>query len=233
MDRKYAVVTGSSAGIGLAIAKKLMANGYFVFLNGRREQLTAELPSDSYMYIKADLSVPDGVTRLADAVLGVTDSIDCLVLNAGATCRKDISEITYEDWQLVMDTNVNMPFFLVQRLLPHISAEGSILFISSMLSQKPHATSLPYGVSKAAVNSLVQNLVKSTGSVRVNCICPGFVETDWQLEKPEWLRGKISSKIALKRFASPDEIADMCVKTIGNTYINGAVINIDGGYDME
>ena len=233
MDQKFAVVTGSSAGIGLAIAKKLMDNGYFVFLNGRREYLTAELPSDRYMYIKADLSVPDGVARLTDAVLSVTDSIDCLVLNAGATCRKDIGEITYEDWQLVMDTNVNMPFFLVQKLLPHIKADGSILFISSMLSQKPHATSLPYGVSKAAVNALVQNLVKSTGSVRVNCICPGFVETDWQLEKPEWLREKIASKIALKRFATPEEIADMCVKTICNTYINGAVINIDGGYDME
>lgn len=229
---KYAVVTGSTSGIGYAVAKALISEGYFVFLNGRKA-FSPDLPGESYMFVKADVSVPHGVDMLAEAVLNRTDSIESLVLNAGATCRKSITDISYDDWQKVMDTNVNMPFLLVQRLMPNICRGGNILFIGSAMGVKPHSSSLPYGVSKAAVISLAQNLVKEMPGIRVNCICPGFVDTDWQLQKPEWLKEKISSKIALKRFAGPDEIADMCIKIISNTYMNGAVVNVDGGYDME
>lgn len=229
---KYAVVTGSTSGIGYAVAKALISDGYFVFLNGRK-RLSADLPGESYMFVKADVSVPHGVDTLAEAVLSRTDSIDSLVLNAGATCRKSMEYISYDDWQKVMDTNVNMPFLLVQRLMPNICRGGNVLFIGSAMGVKPHSSSLPYGVSKAAVISLAQNLVKEMPGIRVNCICPGFVDTDWQQQKPEWLKEKISSKIALKRFADPDEIADMCIKIMSNTYMNGAVVNVDGGYDME
>ena len=229
---KYAVVTGSTSGIGYAVAKALISEGYFVFLNGRKA-FSPDLPGESYMFVKADVSVPQGVDTLAEAVLSRTDCIESLVLNAGATCRKSMADISYDDWQKVMDTNVNMPFLLVQRLMPNICRGGNILFIGSAMGVKPHSSSLPYGVSKAAVISLAQNLVKEMPEIRINCICPGFVDTDWQLQKPDWLKKKISSKIALKRFASPDEIADMCIKIISNTYMNGAVVNVDGGYDME
>ncbi len=231
---KYAVVTGSSGGIGLAIARGLINKGYFVFINGRNERII-DLPEDRYMFIKSDVSSLNGMEDLVSSVLCKTDKIDCLVLNAGATCRKKMSEMTYEDWIYVMDTNINIPFFIVQKLIPHINDYGNILFIGSAMGLKPHATSLPYGVSKAAVNALAQGLVKETAShkIRVNSICPGFVDTDWQKEKPEWLREKIISKTALKRFASPEEIADMCINVIGNSYMNGAVVAIDGGYDME
>lgn len=229
---KYAVVTGSSSGIGYSIAKLLIADGYFVFLNGRSD-FVPDFPKETYMYIKADVSTLEGVNTLAESVFSKTDSIDSLVLNAGSTCRKKMTEISYDDWQKVMDTNVTMPFFLVQKLSPIICKGGSILFIGSSMGLKPHATSLPYGVSKSAVISLAQNLVKEIPGIRVNCVCPGFVDTDWQLLKPEWLKEKISSKIAMKRFASPDEIADMCIKIMTNTYMNGAVVNVDGGYDME
>ena len=128
---------------------------------------------------------------------------------------------------------MNMPFMIVKELSAHINDGGNILFIASAMGIHPHATSLPYGVSKAATISLAQNLVKELPKVRTNCVCPGFVDTDWQLEKPDWLREKISSKIALKRFAKPAEIADMCLSIIENTYMNGAVVTVDGGYDME
>ena len=229
---KYAVVTGSTRGIGYAIAKSLILNGYFVFLNGRNNFIP-DFPDGTYMYIKADVSTLEGVNTLADNILSKTNSIDSLVLNAGATCRKKISDISYKEWQAIMDINVNMPFFLIQRLMPIICEGGCILFIGSSMGVKPHCTSLPYGVSKSAVISLAQNLVKELPGIRVNCICPGFVDTDWQSQKPQWLREKISSKIALKRFAEPDEIADMCIKVISNTYINGSVVNVDGGYDMD
>ena len=232
---KYALVTGSTKGIGLATAEKFVQNGCYVFINGRGKNPELPLPSEFHCYVRADLSTIDGVTKLSDVVLAKTQKLDYLVLSAGATCRKSPAEIEYSDWQMVMDTNVNMPFFLIQRLWDSIADGGSIVFISSAMSLKPHAESVPYGVSKAAVNVLAQSLVKEFApcGIRVNVICPGFIDTDWQHEKPPWLREKIKSKIALGRFGSPGEIADLCYALTQNSYINGAIVPADGGYDYE
>lgn len=220
---KNALVTGSTRGIGAAIANILAENGYNTLRSGRTGG------------IAADLSTLDGANALARAVIAQTESLDCLVLNAAATYRKPMEEIGYEQWQTIMDTNVNMPFFLIKSLAGHIVNGGSVLFIGAVLSQKPHATSIPYGVSKAAVNMLAQSLVKvfAPRGIRVNVVCPGFVDTESQKSKPEKLRKKIESKIALGRFATEREVADMCLAVTNNTYINGAVVNLDGGYDME
>ena len=229
---KHALVTGSTRGIGLAIAKKLIENDYSVFTNGRGSDCV-ELRNSQY--IQSDLSTLDGVNTLADIVLQETQVLDVLILNVGTTCRKSYADIEYADWQRVMDTNLNMPFFLVKRLFRSISNDGSVVFISSAMSLKPHATSIPYGVSKAAINMLAQNLVKelSPRGIRVNVICPGFIDTDWQKEKPEWLRNKIENKIAMRKFGSPEDVADMCLSFINNCYINGAVVSVDGGYNSE
>lgn len=231
---KYAVVTGSTEGIGYAIAKELIKNGYFVFINGR-SSCDIDLAKESYAFIPADVSSKEGVESLVKGVLELTHRLDCVVLNAGGTCKKSLRDISFEEWQYVMDINLNMPFLIVKELFPYITGDGNILFISSAMGLKPHASSLPYGVSKAAINALAQGLVKeiSAYGIRVNSICPGFVNTEWQRNKPSWLKDKIISKIALKRFAEANEIADMCMKIIDNTYMNGAVISIDGGYDME
>lgn len=225
---KCALVTGSTQGIGAAIADLLTQEGYTVFRNGRHANRSDE------HYIQADVSTLEGVISLSGSVLSWAGHLDCLVLNAGATCRKPLTDITYRDWQIVMDTNLNMPFFLIQQLREHIAPGGSILFISSVLSQQPHSVSIPYGVSKAAVNMLAQYLVKEFAprNIRVNVVCPGFIDTQWQKEKPGWQRENITRKTALHRFGSPGEVADLCVSLCRNTYVNGAVVRIDGGYDM-
>ena len=225
---RYALVTGSSRGIGLAIADKLTDSGYTVFRNGRSMKVDP-------LYIQADLSKLDGVESLGDAVLNRTKSLDCLVLNAGATCRKPLAETEYDDWQLVIDTNMSMPFFLIKRLFENISDGGSVIFISSAMALKPHAASVSYGVTKAAVNMMAQCLVKEFAprGIRVNVICPGFIDTQWQKEKPDWLRTKIEGKISLGRFGMPEEVADLCLHMIENNYFNGAIVSLDGGYDMQ
>jgi NAD(P)-dependent dehydrogenase (short-subunit alcohol dehydrogenase family) len=225
---KYALVTGSTNGIGKAIGDKLEEHGYTVFRNGRKTN------SQYRTYIPADLSTLEGVNTLADHLLKRVDKLDVLVLNVGTTCRKPLPEITPNDWNLVMDANVNMPFFLIQRLSGLLAENGSILFISSAMSIWPHAVSLPYGVSKAAVNMLARGLVKEFAGrkIRVNVVCPGFIDTQWQLAKPAWLKEKIEKKTALNRFGTPEEVSDMCISLITNTYINGAIVSIDGGYNM-
>lgn len=225
---KYALVTGSTRGIGKAIGDKLTENGYTVFRNGRNA-------TEKYgHYICADLSSLNGINILADSLLQQTEKIDTIILNVGATCKKTMDEITPEDWLAVMNTNVTMPFFLIQRLAGHIVENGCILFISSAMSLWPHATSIPYGVSKAAVNMLAQSLVKelSEKRIRVNVICPGFIDTDWQKEKQAWLREKIERKTALNRFGTPEEVADICLSVLKNSYVNGTIVRVDGGYGM-
>jgi len=231
---KYALVTGSSKGIGYAIAKKLLENGYYVFLNGRSEA-NFEFSPEFHSYIKADLSTLDGVNFLANSILQKTSKLDSLILNAGATSREPFGEVKYEDWAKVMDTNVNMPFFIVQNLRNVIADSGSIIFIGSDMGIYPHSVSPAYSVSKAAVHILARSLVKefATKKIRVNAIAPGFIDTEWQKSKPEWLKDKIEEKIALKRFGNPNEIAEACLSLIDNEYVNGTVLNVDGGYDYE
>lgn len=225
---RYALVTGSTKGIGKAVADLLSKNGYVVLRNGREDNVECE------NYIQADLSEVEGVKKLVAGVLNYTNSLDCVVFNVGATCRKSFEEITYEDWQLVMDTNVNMPFMLAKELYSNVAKMGNLIFIGSAMALKPHATSVAYGVSKAAVNMMVQCLARefATRKIRVNVICPGFIDTEWQREKPQWLREKITGKIAANRFGEPEEIAKMCIAICENEYINGAIIPVDGGYDL-
>lgn len=224
---KYALVTGSTDGIGKAIASLLAQNGYFVLSNGRNSQ-------NREHYIQADLSDIQGAKKLIYGVLEYTNQLDCIVFNVGATCRKPFQDIEYKDWQNIMDTNVSIPFYLAQQLYQSIREDGNLIFIGSAMSLKPHATSIPYGVSKAAINMMAQCLAREFASkkVRVNVICPGFIDTEWQKEKPAWLRSKIEHKTALNRFGTPEEVAQLCLSVCQNSYINGAIISIDGGYDL-
>jgi len=233
---KHALVTGSTKGIGYAIAEKLIERGFYVFCNYAHDD-TINIPwhKENHSLIKADLSTLSGVETLVDAIIKKINKLDCIIFNTGMTCREPFGEITYDNWQRVMDTNVNMPFFLLQKLSGNIAENGSLVFISSVLSYKPHAISIPYGVSKAAVNMLALTLVKEFAprGIRVNVLCPGFIETEWQKEKPEWLKEKITNKVAIRRFGKPEEVATACMNLIDNEYINGTILTVDGGYDME
>jgi len=235
---KHALVTGSIKGIGLAIAKELIKRDYFVYMHYLDELSLADaatIAPDRYKLIKADLSNPEGADILTEQIISDGVKLDCVILNAGTTCRNDFGEIDYNDLNTVMNVNVNIPFLICQSLKPIIKDSGSIVFIGSSMGIHPHATASVYSVSKAAVHMLAQSLVKhfKDKNIRINAIAPGFIDTEWQKEKPQWLREKIENKIALGRFGTPEEIADACMFLIENTYMNGSILKIDGGYNFE
>jgi len=236
---RYALVTGSTKGIGLAIASRLIDKGYFVYINYAGDDEAAaflNLDGAKHKIVKADLAEISGMDLLIKEILKKDDIIfDCFVFNAGLTCREPFGQVGYDDWTRVMNANVNIPFFIVQKLRERLADNASIIFIGSDMGIYPHSVSIAYSVSKAACHMLAKSLVKEFAhrNIRVNAIAPGFIDTEWQKEKPDWLREKIENKIALKRFGTPAEVSDACMFLLENTYVNGAILQIDGGYNFE
>lgn len=237
---KTAVVTGSTKGIGKAVGISLLKEGYHVIFNyASSEDTAAALDSEltkfyqnQYDIIKADLSTIEGVTEFANKITENHKEIHCLILNNGATSRKSLDEITPDEWNKVLSTNLTAPLFLIQKLNPYLQQDGRVIFIGSLMGKYPHSLSISYGVSKAGVHMMAKYLVKEFASrkITVNVIVPGFVDTPWQKGKPAEIRKSIESKVALERFALPEEIAALCLSVINNGYINGAELVIDGGY---
>lgn len=239
--KKIALVTGSTKGIGKQIAVDLLCSGHFVILNYAHsddiaESVSSELRkiSDSFTIIKADLSSIDGLERLMSGVFKVTNVIDILILNAGITIRSEFEELTLEQWSSVFNVNLTVPFFLVQNVYKIMRYNGKILFVGSVLGRFPHSVSIPYGVSKGALEILVKYLVQYVleKKITVNVVAPGFTDTDWQKGKDPDQRKRIEAKIASKRFADACEISSTCLHLIENSYINGQTINVDGGYGL-
>lgn len=238
---KRAIVTGSTRGIGRAIGLELLRQGCEVAFNycrdeSQAENLRQELEkggfSQRYQIIQADLSTAEGLNSFGERLQERFKKLDYLVLNAGTTCRATLDQLKLEDWERVLRTNLTMPLFLTQMCASWMQPNGCVLFIGSIMGQYPHTMSLPYGTSKAGIHYLTRALVKefAGAGVRVNCVAPGFVETDWQKNKPQEIRQSIESKVALHRFAAPEEVAHMAWAVLENPYMNGEIVNIDGGY---
>ncbi len=239
---KTAIVTGGTKGIGKSIVVELLKQDYFVWTNYANDDKAAEGASKDfqkisshYKIIKADQSQKKSFYQFIKEIRENSKAINCIIGNTGLTVRKKNFEITDDDWEKVMFATVNSHFYLIRDLHTLIENNSRIVFIGSMLGILPHATSLPYGVSKAALHALGKNLVKEfegTGTT-VNIIAPGFVETEWQKNKPLEIRNNIYQKTAIKRFATPKEVADTVMFCINNSYINGSVLEINGGYSFK
>ena len=227
---KYAIVTGGTSGIGLGVAKMLLGKGYHVFTTYVGPDFTDKI--DNLEAIKIDQSSRKEVYSFLDYVKSKTGHIDCIVCNAGISIRKSFTDTTDEDWDKQMEVAVNSHYIMVRELFPIIPVGSRIIFTGSQMVVHPHATVLSYGVAKSAVCALAKNLVKEfegTGTT-VNAIIPGFVETPWQKEKPEEIRQNIYKKTAIHRFASIDEVVDAYRFCIDNPFVNGSMIEVNGGY---
>lgn len=227
---KNAIVTGGTSGIGLGVAKMLTAKGYRVFATYVGPEFTEKI--ENFYPMNVDQTSRSEVYAFLDAVKKECDTIDCIVCNAGMTIRKSFTETTDSDWDKMMEVAVNSHYIIIRELFGRIPAGSRIVFTGSQMGLHPHATVLSYGVTKAAVHALVKNLVKEfegTGTT-VNAVVPGFVETPWQKEKPEQIKQNIYGKTAIHRFASIDEIVDAFRFCIDNPFVNGSLIEVNGGY---
>ena len=240
---KQALITGGTKGIGNAVAECLAKSGYDLLLTyasdtERAKRVQSDLQGKykiNVEILQADAS-DMGQIEVINSFLEKGDILlDALVLNAGSTCRDSFEKLQMEDWQRVFTVNVDFPVFLLHRIINHIRSGGCVVFTGSLMAIEPHSVSLAYGVTKSAVHSLVKNLVKFLVpyQIRVNGVAPGFVDTEWQKNKPAEIRHNIERKVSLGRFCEPEEVAEVYKMLLENKYFNGEIVVVDGGYSYK
>ncbi len=227
---KYAIVTGGTSGIGLGVSKMLIKKGYHVIATYVGE-IKFEIPVGMDVF-ECDQTSREQTYKFIKYVKERCETIDCIICNAGISIRKSFTETTDNDWDKMMEVAVNSHYIIIRELYSKISSGSRIVFTGSQMGLHPHATVLSYGVTKSAVHALVKNLVKEFAGTNttVNAVVPGFVETPWQKEKPEEIKQNIYKKTAIHRFASIDEIVQGFEFCIDNPFVNGSLIEINGGY---
>lgn len=240
---KYALITGGTKGIGKAVAFCLARSGYRLLLTYNSDVKAAEATVASIRkecnvevdVIRADISDRQSIDGIVDYLSGHALTVDAIVFNAGLTYRSSFEQMELAEWERMFFANVHFPVFLLQRLVGLINPGGSVVFTGSLMGIEPHAMSLSYGVTKSAVHALTKNLVKflTPYGIRINAVAPGFVDTEWQKDKPQEIRLNIENKLALGRFCEPDELAEVYKMLIENSCFDGEVVVVSGGYSYK
>lgn len=240
--RKTVLVTGSSSGIGKEIAI-ILAKDYDVILHYNsnenstrllKEELDKEYNRD-YLMVKCDLSKEEEIDNMLDIIYTKYDSLDILINNAGIAIDTLFEDKTKDNFMKILDINLIAPFLLCKKIGPKMvdNKYGVIINISSTNGiDTPYIESVDYDASKAGLISLSKNLANYFAPyVRVNTICPGWVNTEMNKNLDSDFIKKEEDKILLGRFANPREIANLVEFLISDkaSYINDSIIRIDGG----
>lgn len=243
-ENKTVLVTGSSRGIGAAVASGFAGNGARVIVhytqNAQKAQETFEsLPGSGHLLVKTDLASPGEVKKMYDEVITKMGRIDILVNNAGIYEETDWWEMDYDDWQAYWHRTINsnltgmanLSFLVAKQMIAQ--GGGKIINVSSRgaFRGEPHA--LPYGASKAAMNSFGQSMAWAMAdkNIQVYTLAPGWVDTDMTHEILESERGKsVAAQSPLNRVAQPEELANaiLLLASEGTEYMTGCILDMNG-----
>ena len=240
---KVAVVTGAARGIGLAISKKFLEEGYRVAILDIDQKTLSQtmkqfFDTNNVLGLECDVSEPDQVDQSVNRVVEEFGRIDVLVNNAGIAEFKPMLETTYEEWSRILAVNLNGPFICTQACTPFMlkNEGGSIVNIASISGLRASTLRIAYGTSKAALMHLTKQQAAELGNkgIRVNAIAPGPVDTAMAKKvHTADIRSDYHDVIPLNRYGLEEEIADavwfLCSDSA--SYINGQIIAADGGFD--
>ena len=236
---KVVLITGASRGIGAACATIFAKNGYNIiinYLNSEKKAISLKNDLEKNYNVncdiyKCDISKEEDVLKMYDFVKNKYNHIDVLINNAAISNDIFIDKKKINDFRKVIDVNL-IGTYMVTTIFAKLISNGSIINISSTNAiDTYYPESIDYDASKAAIISLTHNFAKYYApNIRVNAICPGWVETDQNALLDNTQRKEINNNILLKRFALPTEIANVVFfVAVEASYINNSIIRVDGG----
>ena len=238
---KKVLVTGASGGIGKAIAMQLSSSGADLCLTGRNKSELENLQKiigENCQIIISDLANSEGINNLADQAQEIMGQIDILVNNAGITKDNLFMRMSEDDWNEVININLNSIFKLTKQLIKGMikRRDGRIINITSVIGVAGGAGQSNYSASKAGIIAMSKSLAQEVGSrsVTVNSIAPGFIETNMTAELSDDRKEDILRSISVGRLGKPDDIAGaVCFLASDKaSYITGQTIHINGGMLM-
>jgi 3-oxoacyl-(acyl-carrier-protein) reductase len=227
------LVTGGNRGIGLAVARAFVALGDSVAVTHRGSGAP-----EGMLAVKCDVTDPEQIDAMYDAVEAEHGPVDVLVANAGITRDTLLLRMSDDDWQAVIDTNLTSAFRLAKRAAKGMlrKRRGRIILVSSVAGLTGSAGQVNYAASKAGLVGFARSLARELGSrsITTNVVAPGFVDTDMTAELPEERRAELLGQIPLGRYATPEEVAGVVTWLASDAaaYVTGAVIPVDGGLGM-
>jgi 3-oxoacyl-[acyl-carrier protein] reductase len=246
-DRKVALVTGASSGIGRAASVAMARAGFDVAINYSSNQVGAletegltQAERAKTILFRCDVSNDSCVRAMLDAVSSEFGRLDVLVNNAGTTTKikpTDLEGMTAEEWDRVFAVNVRGIFQVARAAVPMLKEScGSIVNTASIVGLRPGPQPLPYAASKAAVVSLTKLLALNLApEIRVNAVAPGWMEGDWMermlKDKYEDLMAKRAKATPLRRCCTAEDVAEVIVNlATANRFVTGEIVVVDGGY---
>ena len=244
LEGQVAIVTGSSRGIGRAVATELAAQGAAVVVNYYQsqdlaEQVAAEIndKDGQAIVVQAGVAHTDEVQRLVQTTVEKLGRIDILVNNAGVNRDRTIRRMSPEEWREVLSTDLDSVYYCTAAVIPHMveNGGGKIVNISSIVGQMGNLGQSNYAAAKAGIigftKSVAQELVRY--KITVNAVCPGFIETDMVMALSDEVKQALLSRIPMGRFGRPEEVATLVryLVTEGD-YITGQQFNVNGGMYM-